>query len=86
MPAAVEHSRSGRGSYVWFLFEEALPATLARKFGSFLLTETMERRPDVGLDSYARLFPNQDTETEGLARARLHGSWWREKGKKRATS
>lgn len=65
LPAAVERSRSGRGGHVWFFFEEALPAALARKLGSFLLTETMERRPDVGLDSYDRLFPNQDTLPQG---------------------
>jgi len=29
------------------------------------LTETMERRPDVGLDSYDRFFPNQDTMPQG---------------------
>lgn len=65
VPAVVERSRSGRGGHVWFFFEEAIPAALARKFGSFLLTQTMERRPDVGLDSYDRLFPNQDTLSQG---------------------
>ncbi len=65
LPAAVERSRSGRGGHVWFFFEEAIPATLARKLASFLLTETMERRPEVGLDSYDRLFPNQDTLPQG---------------------
>jgi superfamily II DNA or RNA helicase len=30
-----------------------------------LLTETMEGRPDIGLDSYDRLFPNQDTLPQG---------------------
>jgi len=65
VPAAVERSRSGRGGHVWFFFAEAIPAALARKLGSFLLTETMERRPDIGLDSYDRLFPNQDTLPQG---------------------
>ena len=44
---------------------EAVPAVLARKLGSYILTETMERRPDLGLDSYDRLFPNQDTLPKG---------------------
>jgi hypothetical protein len=65
LPAAVERSRSGRGAHVWFFFEEAIPATLARRLGSHVLTETMEGRPDIGLDSYDRLFPNQDTMPQG---------------------
>ncbi len=65
LPAVVERSRSGRGAHVWFFFEEAVPAALARRLGSHLLTETMEGRPDVGLDSYDRLFPNQDTMPQG---------------------
>ncbi len=63
--AALERSRSGRGAHVWFFFEEAIPAALARRLGSHVLTETMERRPDIGLDSYDRLFPNQDTMPHG---------------------
>jgi len=50
---------------LWFFFDEAIPATLARKLGAHLLTETMERRPDIGLDSYDRFFPNQDTLPPG---------------------
>jgi len=65
LPAALERSRSGRGAHVWLFFEEAIPAALARRLGSHVLTETMEGRPDVGLDSYDRLFPNQDTMPHG---------------------
>lgn len=65
VPAALERSRSGNGGHVWLFFAEAVPATLARKLGSFLLTETMERRPEIGLASYDRLFPNQDTLPKG---------------------
>lgn len=61
LPVAVERSRSGNGAHLWLFFDEAIPASLARKLGSLLLTETMERRPDIGLDSYDRFFPNQDT-------------------------
>ena len=46
-------------------FEQAIPAGLARKLGAHLLTETMERRPEIGLDSYDRFFPNQDTLPQG---------------------
>ena len=41
--------------------EKSIPSAPARKLGSHILTETMERRPDIGLDSYDRFFPNQDT-------------------------
>lgn len=65
LPAVLERSRSGRGGHVWIFFQDALPAALARRLGSYLLTETMERRPDVGFDSYDRFFPNQDTMPKG---------------------
>lgn len=65
IPAALERSRSGNGGHIWMFFADAVPATLARKLGSFVLTETMERRPELGLASYDRLFPNQDTLPKG---------------------
>src|SRR2546426_6458832 len=65
LSAALERSRSGRGGHAWLFFEEAVPAALARRLGSYILTETMERRPDLGLDSYDRFFPNQDTLPHG---------------------
>lgn len=63
--AALERSRSGQGGHVWIFFDQAISAALARRLGAHLLTETMEERPDVGLDSYDRLFPNQDTLPQG---------------------
>jgi superfamily II DNA or RNA helicase/very-short-patch-repair endonuclease len=65
IPACVERSRSGRGGHVWFFFDQALPAALARRLGTHLLTEALERRPDLGFDSYDRLFPSQDTLPHG---------------------
>ena len=65
LPAVLERSRSGDGGHVWFFFEAAIPANLARKLGSHLLTETMESRPDLGFATYDRLFPNQDTLPRG---------------------
>ncbi len=61
----LERSRSGKGGHVWLFFEEAIPARLARNLGSFFLTEAMEHRPEIGLKSYDRLFPNQDTLPKG---------------------
>jgi hypothetical protein len=68
LPVAIERSRSGQGGHVWLFFEEAIPAALVRRLGSHILTETMERRPEVGLDSYDRFFPNQDTMPRGRLR------------------
>jgi hypothetical protein len=65
LPVALERSRSGRGAHTWLFFDDPLPASLARRLASFLLTEAMEDRPDIGLESYDRLFPNQDTLPQG---------------------
>jgi superfamily II DNA or RNA helicase len=65
IPAALERSRSGRGGHVWIFFDAPLPAGLARKLGAAILTRTMERRHQLGLDSYDRFFPSQDTMPKG---------------------
>jgi len=65
VPAALERSRSGKGGHIWIFFERAIPATTARKLGSLILTRTMELRHLIGLDSYDRFFPNQDTMPKG---------------------
>ncbi len=65
VPALVERSRSGAGAHLWWFFEEDVPARLARQFVFWLLTETLETCPDIGLDSYDRVFPNQDTLPKG---------------------
>lgn len=65
LPVALERSRSGNGAHLWFFFEQAIAATQARRFGAHLLTEAMEARPEIGLGSYDRMFPNQDTLPRG---------------------
>jgi superfamily II DNA or RNA helicase len=65
VPAVLERSRSGRGGHIWIFFETPLPASLARKLGAAILTRTMERRHQLGLDSYDRFFPSQDTMPKG---------------------
>jgi hypothetical protein len=65
VPATLERSRSGNGAHVWVFFASAIAATLARRLGAALLTRTMERRHQLGLGSYDRLFPNQDTMPHG---------------------
>jgi hypothetical protein len=64
-PAALERSRSGNGGHVWIFFSEPVSASDARKLGAYLVTETMERCPDVGFESYDRFFPSQDTMPVG---------------------
>ena len=61
LPAALERSRSGESAHIWFFFGESVPAMLARKLGSYVLTESMERAPGIGLDAYDRFCPSQDT-------------------------
>jgi superfamily II DNA or RNA helicase len=65
LPAVVERSRSGNGAHVWFFFSAPVSAATARKLGCHLLTETMARRHELGMDSYDRLFPSQDTMPRG---------------------
>ena len=65
VPVVVERSRSGNGAHAWIFFARAIAASIARKLGSALLTETMEQCPDIGFESYDRLFPNQDTMPTG---------------------
>ena len=65
IPVAVERSRSGNGAHVWFFFENQILASLARKFGSALLTYSMGKRHEISFRSYDRFFPNQDTMPKG---------------------
>ncbi len=62
---AVERSRSGAGAHVWFFFSEPVQATLARRFGLMLLTDSMARSPTLAMASYDLLFPSQDTLPSG---------------------
>jgi len=65
IPVAVERSQSGNGGHVWFFFENRISATLARKFGTALVTFSMNKRHEIRFKSYDRLFPSQDTMPKG---------------------
>lgn len=65
LPVALERSRSGNGGHLWLFFERAIPAIQARRLGTHLLTEALELRPEIGMASYDRMFPNQDTLPKG---------------------
>ena len=65
VPVALERSRSGEGGHVWIFFASPVPARDARRLGAWLVTRTMERRPEIGFASYDRFFPSQDTMALG---------------------
>jgi hypothetical protein len=65
IPVAIERSRSGNGAHAWIFFDEPISAALARRLGAFLITDTMERVPDIGFGSYDRFFPSQDSMPAG---------------------
>jgi superfamily II DNA or RNA helicase len=65
VPVAIERSRSGEGAHAWFFFTAPVAANVARRMGCYLITETMSRRHELSMDSYDRLFPNQDTMPRG---------------------
>ena len=65
IPVAVERSRSGNGAHVWFFFEKEITAASARKFGTALITYSMNKRHEIKFNSYDRFFPNQDTMPKG---------------------
>ena len=65
IPVAIERSRSGNGAHAWFFFATPVSANVARRMGCFLITETMNRRHQLSMESYDRLFPNQDTMPRG---------------------
>ncbi len=65
IPYSVEISRSGKGAHVWLFFSSPVLALEARKLGAYLLTQAMDKHPELGFESYDRLFPNQDTMPKG---------------------
>ncbi len=66
LAAAVEKSRSGQGAHVWFFLRE--PPVLAKRIRAvltYVMTLVLEEHPEIGLDSYDRIIPNQDTLPKG---------------------
>jgi hypothetical protein len=65
IPAVIERSRSGFGGHLWIFFAVEVPAFTARRLGSYMITKTMNRRYQIDMKSYDRIFPNQDTLPKG---------------------
>ena len=65
LPVALERSRCWAMAGTFGYFSVNLFQQRWRNWDDIFLTLTMERRPDIGLDSYDRFFPNQDTLPRG---------------------
>lgn len=65
IPIAIERSRSGKGIHCWLFFKDKIKAITARKLGSLLLSKTMEISDSLKIDSFDRMFPNQDFLPKG---------------------
>ncbi len=65
VPTSLEKSRSGDGCHVWIFFSETILASVARNLGRFLIEKTLQTRYQMGLDSFDRMFPNQDSLPKG---------------------
>lgn len=65
VPVALEISRSGNGAHAWVFFAGRVPARDARRLGTAIISHTCARTRQLKLESYDRLFPNQDTIPKG---------------------
>jgi hypothetical protein len=65
VPVAIEISRSGQGAHAWVYFASRVSARDARRLGTAIISHTCSRTRQLKLESYDRLFPNQDTMPKG---------------------
>lgn len=65
VPAALEISRSGNGAHAWVFFSGSVSARDARQLGFAMISHTCARTRQLKLNSYDRLFPNQDSMPKG---------------------
>ena len=60
VPVLVERSRSGKGAHVWIFFEKPILASVARRFGTALLSKGAESVNMRSFKYYDRMLPAQD--------------------------
>ena len=60
VPILVERSRSGKGAHIWIFFEKPILASIARRFGTVLLTQGAESVNMRSFKYYDRMLPAQD--------------------------
>ena len=65
VPVALEISRSGNGAHAWIFFARKVSARDARRLGTAIISHTCARTRQLKLESYDRLFPNQDSMPKG---------------------
>jgi superfamily II DNA or RNA helicase len=65
VPVALEISRSGNGAHAWVFFSGSVSARDARRLGTAIISHTCTRTRQLKLESYDRLFPNQDSMPKG---------------------
>ena len=65
VPVALEISRSGNGAHAWIFFTRPVSARDARRLGTAIISHTCAQTRQLKLESYDRLFPNQDTMPKG---------------------
>ena len=65
VPVALEISRSGNGAHAWVFFTGSVSARDARRLGTAIISHTCARTRQLKLESYDRLFPNQDSMPKG---------------------
>ncbi len=65
VPVSLEISRSGNGAHAWVFFANSVSARDARRLGTAIISHACARTRQLNLESYDRLFPNQDTMPKG---------------------
>ncbi len=65
VPVALEISRSSQGAHAWVFFAGRVSARDARRLGTAIISHTCARTRQLQLESYDRLFPNQDAIPKG---------------------